>query len=308
MLAKVAGRKDPNRRKEPGEPGERQGTRALAGLGPVPQSVCRAGRAALGVAKAVLAAAKVRGQVLGNPRLAEARATVNATPNRAASGTSCAHAGLQLCSSKAVGERSRVARAVAAVAFVSGCHCDIHFLLLERWCLVGRGTARRGACRGHLRLSYLVVVVGILTKRVLQSHTSSHVASGSDPLRRLRDDLWQALRVGAPVWLDPAGAQERVLQVVRQDDPIPAELAQGMEPLMRRKPFRVPRLRRRLLEQIARQTGPRLASRRRLTRFTARRPPNPFEDRPGPCTESTRLRSRRRKTLLRSPASGARPS
>jgi hypothetical protein len=31
MLAKVAGRKDPNRRKEPGE---RQGTRALAGLGP----------------------------------------------------------------------------------------------------------------------------------------------------------------------------------------------------------------------------------------------------------------------------------
>ena len=78
MLAKVAGRKDPNRRKEPGEPGERQGTRALAGLGPVPRSVCRAGRAALGVAKAVLAAAKARGHVLGNPRLDEARAIGNA--------------------------------------------------------------------------------------------------------------------------------------------------------------------------------------------------------------------------------------
>src|SRR5271166_3640840 len=64
MLAKVAGRKDPNRRKEPGEPGERQGTRALAGLGPVPRSGGQNGLRDAEGRSTGAADVKARGQVL----------------------------------------------------------------------------------------------------------------------------------------------------------------------------------------------------------------------------------------------------
>src|SRR5271166_851714 len=62
--------------------------------------------------------------------------------------------------------------------------------------------------------------------------------------------------IGAPVGLDPAAAQERVPEVVRQGDAIPAEFAQRDGALDAAKALPVLRLRRRLLEQIGRQTRP----------------------------------------------------
>jgi hypothetical protein len=109
--------------------------------------------------------------------------------------------------------------------------------------------------------------IGLLLKAQARRSTFATVCASHFPPRavgrrfrldRLRDDLTLALGVGAPVGLNTVGAQKRVLQVVRQDDPISAELAQRDGALDAPKALLrpVPRLRRRLLEQIARQTGP----------------------------------------------------